>query len=107
MRGVVSCGTKFPYLAHRNIFLFILRGHRLYVGVGACIGQMAVSADITGRSRFLAKGSLGKILGQSFSSRSYVALNNESEIDVTLGWDGIIWPWYINAPVSLGVRYCF
>jgi hypothetical protein len=36
-----------------------------------------------------------------------IALNNESEIDVTLGWDGIIWPWYINAPISLGVRYCF
>ena len=43
----------------------------------------------------------GAVIGKKF------ALKNESEIDVNLGWDGILWPWYINTPVSLGVRYCF
>ena len=47
----------------------------------------------------------GALFGVAIGKK--IALNNESEIDVTLGWDGIIWPWYINAPVSLGVRYCF
>lgn len=47
----------------------------------------------------------GVLFGAAIGKR--FALRNESEIDVTLGWDGIIWPWYINAPVSVGVRYCF
>lgn len=43
----------------------------------------------------------GAALGKRF------ALRNQNEIEVTIGWDMIVWPWYINAPLSIGVRYCF
>lgn len=47
----------------------------------------------------------GILVGAAIGKR--FALRSENEIDVTLGWDGIIWPWYINAPLSIGVRYGF
>ena len=47
----------------------------------------------------------GALFGAAIGKR--FALRNEGDIDVTLNWDGILWPWYINTPVSLGVRYCF
>lgn len=47
----------------------------------------------------------GILLGAAIGKR--FALRNDNEIDVTIGWDGIIWPWYINAPLSIGVRYGF
>lgn len=47
----------------------------------------------------------GVLLGAAIGKR--FALRNEDEIDVTIGWDAIIWPWYINVPLSIGVRYGF
>ena len=47
----------------------------------------------------------GILVGAAIGKR--FALRSENEIDVTLGWDGIIWPWYINAPLFIGVRYGF
>ena len=47
----------------------------------------------------------GILVGAAIGKR--FALKSENEIDVTLGWDGIIWPWYINAPLSIGARYGF
>lgn len=47
----------------------------------------------------------GVLLGAAIGKR--FALKNENEIDVTIGWDAIVWPWYINAPLSIGVRYGF
>lgn len=47
----------------------------------------------------------GILVGAAIGKR--FALRSENEIDVTLGWDGIIWPWYVNAPLSIGVRYGF
>ena len=47
----------------------------------------------------------GILFGAAIGKR--FALRSENEIDITLGWDGIIWPWYINAPLSIGVRYGF
>ena len=53
------------------------------------------------RSPFFAEFKLRAAIGKRF------ALNGDNEINVTIGWDGIIWPWYINAPLSIGVRYGF
>lgn len=53
------------------------------------------------RSPFFAEFKLRAAIGKRF------ALNGDIEINVTIGWDGIIWPWYINAPLSIGVRYGF
>lgn len=47
----------------------------------------------------------GILLGAAIGKR--FALRNENEIDVTIGWDIILWPWYINVPLSIGVRYGF
>ena len=47
----------------------------------------------------------GILLGAAIGKR--FALNGDNEINVTIGWDSIIWPWYINAPLSIGVRYGF
>ena len=47
----------------------------------------------------------GILFGAAIGKR--FALNGDNEINVTIGWDGIIWPWYINAPLSIGVRYGF
>ena len=47
----------------------------------------------------------GILLGVAVGKR--FALRNEDELSVSLGVDSILWPWYINMPVTLGVRYCF
>ena len=47
----------------------------------------------------------GILFGAAIGKR--FALNGDNEINVTIGWDSIIWPWYINAPLSIGVRYGF
>lgn len=47
----------------------------------------------------------GALLGAGIGKR--FALKNEDELNVVLGIDCILGPWYANVPVSLGIRYGF
>ena len=47
----------------------------------------------------------GVLMGAAAGKR--FALKNDDQLSVVLGVDCILWPWYINVPVTLGIRYGF
>jgi hypothetical protein len=47
----------------------------------------------------------GVLMGAAAGKR--FALKNDDQLSVVLGVDCILWPWYINVPVTLGFRYGF
>lgn len=47
----------------------------------------------------------GVLLGAAAGKR--FTLRNDDQLSVVLGVDCILWPWYMNVPVSLGIRYGF
>ena len=47
----------------------------------------------------------GVLMGAAAGKR--FTLRNDDQLSVVLGVDCILWPWYMNVPVSLGIRYGF
>lgn len=47
----------------------------------------------------------GVLLGAGIGKR--FTLDNGNEINALIGIDCIFWPWYLDLPVNIGVRYCF
>ena len=59
----------------------------------------------TNKSNSLYLGGGGVLMGAAAGKR--FALKNDDQLSVVLGVDCILWPWYINVPVTLGFRYGF
>ena len=71
-------------------------------------GALDIDLDrIRGTERInrLDVGGGGILLGAGAGKR--FVLRNEDEINVILSVDCILWPFYLNVPVSLGIRYGF
>ena len=75
------------------------------IKVGGAVDLSLTRIRGTHKTNSLNLGGGGILLGAGAGKR--FVLKNEDEINVVLSVDCILWPWYINLPVSLGVRYGF
>lgn len=73
--------------------------------VGGAVDLSLTRIRGTQKSNSLNLGGGGILLGAGAGKR--FVLKNEDEINVVLSVDCILWPWYLNLPISLGVRYGF
>ena len=75
------------------------------IKVGGAVDLSLTRIRGTHKTNSLNLGGGGILLGAGAGKR--FVLKNEDEINVVLSVDCILWPWYINLPVSLGIRYGF
>ena len=75
------------------------------IKVGGAVDLSLTRIRGTHKTNSLNLGGGGILLGAGAGKR--FVLRNEDEINVVLSVDCILWPWYINLPVSLGIRYGF
>ena len=75
------------------------------IKVGGAVDLSLTRIRGTHKTNSLNLGGGGILLGAGAGKR--FVLRNEDEINVVLSVDCILWPWYINLPISLGFRYGF